>query len=45
MIGPRRAGKTYFLYNLIRRRGLGDGDFIFLNFEEPVEIEELDEAP
>jgi predicted AAA+ superfamily ATPase len=44
VIGPRRAGKTYFLYDLMRRRGLGDESFLFVNFEEPVEIEELDEA-
>jgi len=44
VIGPRRAGKTYFLYNLIGRRKLSDEDFVFLNFEEPIEIKELDEA-
>jgi len=44
IIGPRRAGKTYFIYNLIRKRRLNDEDFIFLNFEEPVEVRELDEA-
>lgn len=44
VIGPRRAGKTYFIYNLIRRRGLRDEDFILMNFEEPIEMRELDEA-
>lgn len=44
IIGPRRAGKTYFLYDLIRKRRLKDEEFIFLNFEEPVEVRELDEA-
>ncbi|MEM2154134.1 MAG: ATP-binding protein [Nitrososphaeria archaeon] len=44
IVGPRRAGKTYFLYGLIRRRNLKDEDFVLLNFEEPVEIKDLDEA-
>ncbi|MEM0053438.1 MAG: ATP-binding protein [Nitrososphaeria archaeon] len=44
VVGPRRAGKTYFLYGLIRRRNLKDEDFVLLNFEEPVEIKDLDEA-
>jgi predicted AAA+ superfamily ATPase len=44
VIGPRRAGKTYFLYRLIRKRGLKDEDFVLINFEEPVTLKELDEA-
>jgi len=44
IIGPRRAGKTYFVYDLIRRAGLGEEDFVLINFEEPLEIRELDEA-
>jgi Predicted ATPase (AAA+ superfamily) len=44
VVGPRRAGKTYFLYDLVRRRGLRDEDYLFLNFEEPVEVSSLDEA-
>ncbi|MEM3385209.1 MAG: ATP-binding protein [Nitrososphaeria archaeon] len=44
VVGSRRAGKTYFLYGLIRRRNLKDEDFVLLNFEEPVEIKDLDEA-
>jgi len=38
VVGPRRAGKTYFLYDLIRRRGLRDKDFLFVNFEESVDV-------
>lgn len=44
VIGPRRAGKTYFLYHLIRKRGLKDEDFVLINFEEPIILRELDEA-
>ncbi|MEM2371333.1 MAG: ATP-binding protein [Thermofilaceae archaeon] len=44
VVGPRRGGKTYFLYNLLRRRGLSDHEFVFLNFEEPVEVSSLDEV-
>ena len=44
IVGPRRAGKTYFLYHLIRKRGLKDEDFVLINFEEPVALKELDEA-
>lgn len=35
IIGPRRAGKTYSLYNFIlNQKKLKDEDFIFLNFED-----------
>jgi len=44
VVGPRRAGKTCFLYHLVRKRGLRDEDFVFINFEEPVDLKELDEA-
>lgn len=44
VVGPRRGGKTYFLYDLLRRRGLSNREFVFLNFEEPVELGSLDEA-
>jgi predicted AAA+ superfamily ATPase len=44
IIGPRRAGKTYFIYNLIRKRKIKDEEFVFINFEEPVEVRELDEV-
>lgn len=40
IVGPRRAGKTYFLYDLIRKRGLRDEDYLFVNFEENVEVED-----
>lgn len=38
VIGPRRAGKTYFMYDLIRKNVIGDEDSIFINFEAPVGI-------
>jgi len=34
VIGPRRAGKTYFLFNLLRNFGLKDDDYVFVNFED-----------
>ncbi|MCD6591125.1 MAG: ATP-binding protein [Candidatus Aenigmarchaeota archaeon] len=34
VIGPRRAGKTYSLFNLIISNGLKDEEFIFINFED-----------
>ena len=34
VIGPRRAGKTFFLYDTINRLGLKDEDFLFINFED-----------
>lgn len=35
VIGPRRAGKTYSLYDLIKnKKGLADEDYLFLNFED-----------
>lgn len=40
VVGPRRAGKTYFLYNLIKRRNLKDEEYLFINFEENVAIED-----
>ncbi|MCX8178165.1 MAG: ATP-binding protein [Candidatus Bathyarchaeota archaeon] len=45
VVGPRRAGKTYFLYNFIKRRSLRDEDYIFVNFEENVAIEDPVELP
>ena len=36
VIGPRRAGKTFFLYNLISKKGLKDDEFLFVNFEDDV---------
>lgn len=41
IIGPRRAGKSFYLYDLILNKlKLTDNDFIYLNFEDP----ELTEA-
>lgn len=35
VIGPRRAGKTYSLYDLVlNKRKLSDEEYLFLNFEE-----------
>ena len=33
IVGPRRAGKTYFLYHLIKN-DLKDEEYLFVNFEE-----------
>lgn len=38
IVGPRRSGKTYFLYYVIKSRGLSEKDFLFVDFEEPIEI-------
>ncbi len=45
VIGPRRAGKTFFLYHFIKSRRLADEDFVFVNFEDPVEIGEPEKLP
>ena len=34
VIGPRRAGKTYFLYYLIKNKKIKEEDYLFVNFEE-----------
>ncbi len=34
IIGPRRAGKTYFLYHFIKKNNLKDDEYLFVNFEE-----------
>ncbi len=34
IIGPRRAGKTFFLFSLIKRLKLKDDEFLFINFED-----------
>jgi hypothetical protein len=47
LIGPRRAGKTYALYDFIlNKQRLADEDFLFLNFEElfPERAEEVRQA-
>jgi len=36
VIGPRRAGKSFYLYDLILNKlKLSDADFTYLNFEDP----------
>lgn len=37
--GPRRAGKTFFLYQLIQIHHAGSDDFLFINFEDERLIE------
>lgn len=34
VVGPRRVGKTFFLYYLIKRLNLREKDYLFINFEE-----------
>ncbi|MBO3833327.1 MAG: ATP-binding protein, partial [Candidatus Brockarchaeota archaeon] len=35
IVGPRRAGKTYFLYDLILNKSrIKDEDYLFINFED-----------
>ena len=34
IIGPRRAGKTYSLYDFILKKGLNDDEFLFVNLED-----------
>ncbi len=34
IIGPRRAGKTYSLFSLIKNKKIKNEDFIFANFED-----------
>jgi predicted AAA+ superfamily ATPase len=43
VIGPRRAGKTYSLYDLIlNKKTLSDEDYLFINFEDyPVSSMEI----
>lgn len=36
IIGPRRAGKSFYLYDIILNKlNISDMDFIYLNFEDP----------
>jgi len=45
IIGPRRAGKSYFLYYFIKAHALNDEDYAFVNFAEidasPLEVPHL----
>lgn len=34
IIGPRRSGKTFYLYYLIKKLNLKKEDYLFINFEE-----------
>ncbi len=34
IIGPRRAGKTYSLFDFIKKNSLKDDQFLFINFED-----------
>ncbi len=34
IIGPRRSGKTFFLYDIIKRLNLEEKDYVFVNFED-----------
>jgi len=34
IVGPRRAGKSYYLYHIIKSNGLRDDEYLFLNFED-----------
>ena len=41
IIGPRRAGKTYYLYDFIKnKKNLKEEDYIFINFED-IELIEI----
>jgi predicted AAA+ superfamily ATPase len=53
IIGPRRAGKTFACYYLIKKLNLKDSEYLFVNFEddevkrnlvERFEIENIDAA-
>ena len=45
IVGPRRAGKSYFLYYFIKTHNLSDEDYAFVNFAEidvnPLEVPHL----
>ncbi len=41
VIGPRRAGKSFFLFNMIRKLNLKDEEYLFVNFEDD-EIKSLE---
>jgi len=34
IVGPRRSGKTYFIYQFIKNNHIKDEDYLFINFEE-----------
>ncbi len=45
VIGPRRAGKTYFIYQFIKSNRLRDDKYLFINFEDPAEVREPEKLP
>ncbi len=45
VIGPRRAGKTYFIYHFIKSNRLRDDKYLFINFEDPAEVREPEKLP
>ncbi|MCD6348087.1 MAG: ATP-binding protein [Candidatus Korarchaeota archaeon] len=45
VVGPRRAGKTYFIYHFIKSNELRDDEYLFVNFEDPVEVKEPEKLP
>ena len=34
IIGPRRAGKSFFLFYIIKKKKLEENDYVYVNFEE-----------
>ena len=42
IVGPRRAGKSFVLKLLIKNLGLKEGDFLYMNFEDPFFVENND---
>ena len=34
VVGPRRAGKSYYLYHIIKSNKLNDDEYLFLSFED-----------
>lgn len=45
VIGPRRAGKTYFIYHLIKFHNISKQDYIFINLEEVLDHVNIIELP
>lgn len=45
VVGPRRAGKTYFLYHLIKSLNIPKQDFVFINLEEFLDHVNIMELP
>jgi len=45
VVGPRRAGKTYFLYHLIKSQNIPKHDYVFINLEEVFDHINIMELP